>query len=166
MQRNRGFTLIELMIVLAIVAILAAVGYPSYRNHVAKGQRSAGQQYLSDVAQRQEQYLLDRRQYATTLGPGATGLGMRDPQLLEAPLKYTLANDFAGGVNNGTTPPSFTICLEPLAGSPGAQRGDGRLCINNLGQRWREAAGGNGAFDAASDCAWDNSSCRIAGEQG
>jgi type IV pilus assembly protein PilE len=161
MQRNRGFTLIELMIVVAIVAILAAVGYPSYRNHVAKGQRSAGQQFLSDIAQRQEQYLLDRRQYATTLAASATGLGMTAP----AALKYTVANDFADGVNNAATPPAFAICAEPLAGSPVAQRADGRLCINNLGQRWREPAGGNGTFDAG-ECAWDNTSCRIAGEQG
>jgi len=161
MRRFRGFTLIELMVVVAIVAILAAVGYPSYQSHVAKGQRSAGQQFLADIAQRQEQYLLDRRQYATTLGAGATGLGLTAPNNL----KYTVANDFAGGVNNGATPPAYTICAEPLAGSPIAQRADGRLCINNLGQRWREAAGGNGTFDAG-ECEWTNSSCRLAGEKG
>lgn len=152
MPRLRGFTLIELMITVAVVALLAVVGYPSYRDYIARGQRSAGQQLLSDIAQRQEQYLLDRRQYATALGAGAGGLGLGMPN----GIKYN-APDFSG-VNNGTTPPSYTICMAPAAGSNLVARNDGRLCINNLGQRWRETDG-NGTFDTASDCAWDNTSC-------
>jgi type IV pilus assembly protein PilE len=151
MRNARGFTLIELMIVVAVVAILAAVGYPSYRDHVARGQRSQGQQFLSDIAQRQEQFLLDSRQYATALGAG--GLGLSAP----ASIKYD-APDFSG-VNNATTPPTYTICMNPAAGSPVADRGDGRLCINSQGQRWREALPGDGVFTAGTDCAWDNTSC-------
>jgi len=158
MRTSRGFTLIELMIVVAIVALLAAVGFPSYRTHVAKGQRSAGQQLMADIAQRQEQFLLDRRQYATVFGTGAGGLGMSLPN----GIKYD-APSFAG-VNNGTTPPSYTICMAPTAGSPLAARNDGQLCINNQGQQWREAAGGNATFDAGTDCAWTNSTCKLSGE--
>jgi len=54
MFREHGFTLIELMITVAVVAILAVVAYPSYKDHIARGQRSQGQQLLSDIAQRQE----------------------------------------------------------------------------------------------------------------
>ena len=151
--RTNGFTLIELMIVVAVVALLAAIGYPSYRDHVARGQRSQGQQFLSDIAQRQEQYLLDRRQYATALGTGAGGLGLTAPD----GIKYDAAN--FGGVNNGTTPPSFVICMNPAAGSNVAARNDGRLCINNVGQRWREALPGNGVFDTGTDCPWESRSC-------
>jgi type IV pilus assembly protein PilE len=157
MRLPRGFTLIELMIVVAVVALLAAVGYPSYRDHIAKGQRSAGQQLLSDISQRQEQYLLDRRQYAQEFGPVANGLGMALP----AGIKYD-APSFAG-VDNATTPPSYSICMAPAAGSNLAARNDGRLCINNQGQQWREALPGNGVFDAG-ECPWTDSSCRIAGE--
>ncbi|MCC7081134.1 MAG: prepilin-type N-terminal cleavage/methylation domain-containing protein [Burkholderiales bacterium] len=155
MRRERAFTLIELMIVVAVVAILAVVGYPSYRDHIARGQRSQGQQVLMDLAQRQEQFLLDRRQYNTD--PGASpGLGVSNT--LPQGFKYTLPNPLAG-VNNGTVPPTYTVCIDPIAGSPVADRGDGRLCINSQGQRWREALPGNGVFDSGSDCAWDNSSC-------
>jgi type IV pilus assembly protein PilE len=157
MPPPRGFTLIELMIVVAVVALLAAVGYPSYRDHVARSQRSAGQQLLSDIAQRQEQYLLDRRQYATVFGTGTGGLGMNLP----AGIKYD-APSFAG-VDNTTTPPSYSICMAPAAGSGLAARNDGRLCINNQGQQWREAPPGNGVFDAG-ECAWTDSSCRLSGE--
>lgn len=158
MRTSRGFTLIELMIVVAVIALLAAVAYPSYRTHVAKSQRSQGQQVLSDVAQRQEQYLLDRRQYATVFGTGAGGLGLALP----AGAKYD-APDFTG-VNNGVTPPAYTICMSPTAGSALAARNDGRLCINNQGQQWREALPGNGTFEAGTDCAWTDSSCKLAGE--
>lgn len=68
MVRSKGFTLIELMIALLIVSILAAVAYPSYKSHLVKTRRSAAQGHLLDVAQYQQQYLLDARAYATDLG--------------------------------------------------------------------------------------------------
>lgn len=158
MRTSRGFTLIELMIVVAVIALLAAVGFPSYRAHIAKGHRSQGQQFLADIAQRQEQFLLDRRQYATVFGTGAGGLGLSLP----AGIKYDTP-DFSG-VNNGTTPPTYTICMSPTAGSTLAARADGRLCMNSQGQQWREAVGGNGAFDAGTDCAWTAATCKLSGE--
>ena len=48
---GRGFTLIELMIVVAIVAILAAIAYPSYREHVVKSRRATAQSCLLEMAQ-------------------------------------------------------------------------------------------------------------------
>ncbi len=82
MRRETGVTLIELMVALAVLAILAAIAYPSYQRHVAKGIRSQGQQFLMDIAQRQEQYMLDQRQYATMLAAGAGGLGMTAPDIV------------------------------------------------------------------------------------
>ena len=152
MQRTRGFTLIEVLIVVVVIAILAAVGIPSYREHVARGQRSQGQQFLSDVAQRQEQFLLDRRQYGATLA----GLNMTQPAM-----KYD-APTFT--VDNAATPPNFVVCMNPTAGTNLAARSDGTLCINNQGQRWRQpTSGGNTAFDAG-ECLWEDRSCRISGE--
>lgn len=153
MQSSRGFTLIELMIIIAVVGLLAAVGYPSYRDHIARGQRSQGQQYLSDIAQRQEQFLLDQRQYMSsaqvTAIPAPAGIKYAAPTVAVA----------AG------PPPSYTACIAPVAGSNLAARGDGQLCINNLGQRWREVSGGNQAFDGApTDCTWQDRSCRLAEE--
>ena len=54
MKKNKGFTLIELMIVVAIIGILAAIAYPSYMDSVRKSNRSDGKAALSDIAQRLE----------------------------------------------------------------------------------------------------------------
>jgi type IV pilus assembly protein PilE len=67
-RRNHGFTLIELMIVVVIVGILAAIAYPSYRNYILKGNRASAEAFLMDGAQRQQQYFLDNRAYAPDLG--------------------------------------------------------------------------------------------------
>jgi len=67
-RRTLGFTLIELMMVVVIIGILAAVGYPSYQTYIRKGNRATAQAFLMDAAQRQAQYFLDNRAYAPDLG--------------------------------------------------------------------------------------------------
>src|SRR5438034_3916694 len=62
----RGFTLLEVLIVLATVAILAAIALPAYQAQIRKGNRAAAQSYMMDLAQRQALYLLDARAYAST----------------------------------------------------------------------------------------------------
>ena len=145
MQRQNGFTLIELMITVVVIVILVAVAYPSYQQHIVRGARSAGQQFLLDIAQRQEQFLLDQRQYATTLGTG--GLSSSVPSELSTRYQAPVFN-----VPAGATPPSYTITLTPVAG--GLMASDGPLIINNLGQRWRDM-NGNGTYEPATDKAWD-----------
>jgi len=71
-RRESGFTLMELMIVLAIVAILLGVGLPGYQNIILKSNRAAGKGVLLDVASRQEQYFINNKAYSNNL---QTGLG-------------------------------------------------------------------------------------------
>jgi Tfp pilus assembly protein PilE len=103
-----------------------------------------------DIAQRQEPYFLDQRQYASMLGAGAGGLNVTMPP--EVAAKYQ-APVFA--VDNAATPPTFTISLPPIAGS--VMSGDGTLVINNLQQRWREIDG-DSTF-GANDCRWEDTRC-------
>lgn len=66
-RQSGGFTLLELIIAMAIVGILAAIAVPSYQNYVRKAKRTAAQRVLLDIANRQERYFLDARTYATDL---------------------------------------------------------------------------------------------------
>ncbi len=65
--RERGVTLIELMITVVIVAILAAIAYPSYTQYVLRSHRTAAKTALHDMASRQERFFSTNNTYATTL---------------------------------------------------------------------------------------------------
>jgi len=64
-KTEKGFTLIELMIVVAVVAILAAIGYPSYQEYVIRSRRVEGQSLLNDASARQERWRAQNGEYLT-----------------------------------------------------------------------------------------------------
>lgn len=72
-RKSSGFTLIELMIVVAVIGILSAIAYPAYNNYVARGKVTEAHSLLSDYNARLEQYYQDNRNYGTAGGAcGAT----------------------------------------------------------------------------------------------
>ena len=79
MQKVKGFTLIEVMIVVAIIGILASIAYPSYIDYITKSGRSEGVAAVMRVANLQEQYYLDNRAYATDMAK----LGLANPFVTE-----------------------------------------------------------------------------------
>ena len=62
-----GFTLVELMVVIVIVGLLAAISIPSYRNYVVRGQRTDGKAALIDLQARQERFYFNANTYTVTL---------------------------------------------------------------------------------------------------
>ena len=68
-SRSRGFTLIELMMTVVIIAILAAIAYPSYNSQIRKGKRAEAKGKLLAASQRLERYYTDNSTYTTDLAP-------------------------------------------------------------------------------------------------
>ncbi len=130
MNKTRGFTLIELIIAVAIIGILVAIAVPSYQNHLRKGRRAEAQSFLTQVSQRQQQYLLDARTYAF----GATALsdlGLTPPA--------SVSTYYAVSVTGASTPPSFTVTAD--SSSNPVQSPDGTLTLTHTGQRARLVGG-------------------------
>jgi type IV pilus assembly protein PilE len=128
-HREKGFTLIEVLVVLGIVAVLAAIAYPSYTNQVRKGRRADAQGFLMDMANREQQYLLDARGYA--LGGGAiAALSMAVPD--------TVSSFYTVTVDTGEATPSFVITATPK----GSQVPDGNLTLDQNGTKTLNGASG------------------------
>lgn len=118
--KQNGFTLIELMVTVAIVGMLASIAYPSYTSYIIKGNRSAAQAQMLDIANRQQQFLLANRAFASTTTLNSSGYML--PSTLTG--KYTHAVDVGTG-----TVPSFTITFT----ATGNQTRDGNITLNSDG---------------------------------
>lgn len=120
--KQRGFTLIELMITVAVVGILAAVAYPSYTDYIRKGKRGTAQAALMDVASKEQTYLLDRRAYTDNLA----SLGFAAPKEIENDYTFTFV-----GFDASASPPAFTVQATPSTKLQ--TKGEQNLTVNHLG---------------------------------
>jgi type IV pilus assembly protein PilE len=74
-RRTRGFSLIELAIVMVVIAILVAIALPSYRQYVLRGNRTQAIQALQDMASREESYFFSNSSYTSTNLGASTSIG-------------------------------------------------------------------------------------------
>lgn len=121
-KQYAGFTLIELMVVVAIVAVLALVALPAYQSHVISANRAMAKSYLLDAAQMQHLYFNDTRTYAANAAE------------LNSDIPARVAETYLVTFSVATIlPPQFIINAIPLSGT--IQAGDGTLYIDNTGAK-------------------------------
>jgi type IV pilus assembly protein PilE len=129
MKKNRGFTLIEMLIVMVVIGILAAIAIPSYQNQLRKSSRAAAQAFMAEIANKEIFYLQSQRTYWDCAKTCAsfTPIGIALPEDVSRFYDVYVSKD------DTTTPPSFTITAEPKSGT--RQAADGNLTLNNTGTK-------------------------------
>jgi type IV pilus assembly protein PilE len=124
-RRNFGFTLIELMIAIAIIGILASIAIPSYSQYIIKTRRVDAQSELIQEAQAMERYFTANGRYTTTAG--GTTCGVSTSLNTNVDTYYTISRTCP---STGTT---FTLTATPVATK--MQKNDGTLILDNTGSK-------------------------------
>ncbi len=137
-QKQRGFTLIEIMIVVAIVAILGALAYPSYVSYVQKSKRPDAKAGLQQLAQRQEAYFSRAYSYAATLeqlgyGEDVTSIDSPEGMYVQS-ISSTSPAGCDGTTNAACT--SFTVVAVPKPGTAQVHDADcATFTLDNVGRK-------------------------------
>ena len=124
MKKNRGFTLIEILVVMVVIGILAAIAIPSYQSQLRKGTRAAAQALMADIANKEQFYLQSQRLYWDCASPctNLTTLGISLPG--------EVSNFYDIGITkvDTATPMTFEIKATPKSGT--RQEADGWLTLD------------------------------------
>ncbi|MDO9451468.1 MAG: type IV pilin protein [Stagnimonas sp.] len=151
---ERGFTIIELLIVIVIISILVALAVPSYREYVMRTNRTVAKAALQELATRQESYAVDHKGYAVNFdrlgiaGSGAatvayvTSGGTLSRNSADALYSFALNSDTAGTMSTCALQGSpsrlgFRISAAPVVASTDSRCGT--LCVGSNGDRGASA---------------------------
>jgi type IV pilus assembly protein PilE len=154
---NQGFTLIELIVAMVILAILAAIAIPSYNQYVLKSHRTEAKAALMDAASLEERYFSTANQY--TNDPTKLGYGVPTPPIAVGTGYYvinTITPSLAlppTALVPGGTPAAFTITAVPAPGS--MQVNDTACATFSIDSTGRQIALTSGGADNTANC-WQN----------
>ncbi len=119
---SSGFTVIEVMIAVVIVAVLLLIAYPSYEQYIIRANRADAKEFMVNIGSREQEQMHDTHAYTDIIGTG--GLGLTPPSRLAN--RYT----FNVALVNGP-PPGYTITATAI----GAQQSDGNLTFDSSGTK-------------------------------
>ncbi len=150
---SRGFTLIELMVVVVIATILLSLAIPSYQQQVRQSRRTEAKTAILDLAGREERFLSTNPTGYTTV---AASLGYAALPSVVGSGYYTVSVCSPACAPSAAAAPSYTIVATPVAGS--SQAGDTQctaFAVDSAGQQY--AADKTGAYTAAAQqFCWTN----------
>lgn len=146
--RQQGFTLVEIMVVVTIIAILGSIAIPAYREYVRRSDRTAAKTALLEDAQ----YLERTRTMTNKYDHDGTQEVSKDTLPVQyspkdGTAKYNIV--FSDDKETGLTPNKFILMAVPVAGGPMERDKCGTLTINHLGQK---GVVGNAEGTTAADC--------------
>jgi len=128
----RGFTLIEMMITVAVIGILAAVAYPSYTKYIARAKRAAAMAFMQNVQSKEEQFMLNARSYFDV--DNATAGKLWSDRSITVPAdvagSYTISVALVTG-----PPPGYTITAVPKVPQSTNDAKCGNLILDNTGAK-------------------------------
>lgn len=155
MFQNRGFTLLELMIVVAIIGILAAVAYPSYQDYTTQARRTDAQSMLMKFANAMERHYTTGFTYMEV---GTTDEGGETTGDSGAPTIFSTQSPKDGTtkyynltIKTGVTAAAYTLVATPI----GAQVGDGILELTSTEVRGWDRNGDDDTADAGEN-SWED----------
>lgn len=133
---NKGFTLVELMIVVAVIGILAAIAYPSYQESIRKAKRIEAQAEMMDIVKKIQRYKIANFRYLQANGTPITLTNIGEPASLSIPRQGDALYDIT--LTNVT---ATTWTLNAIPKTNTTQQVDGALSINHRGEKcWIKGA--------------------------
>jgi len=147
---SAGFTLIELMIVVAIVGLLAAIAIPSYQSYIARGNRAAARAQLSQAAQYMQRFYAANDRYDADRTGSQTIWAIMPPTLMRAPAEGTQLYEISntGGNASSAASSTFTLIMRPLSTGTMANDKCGGFTLTQAGTKGITAASPTAALIA------------------
>lgn len=141
LYRQQGVTLLELMVVVVIIGIIASIAYPSYTQFIIRAKRTAGSAVLLQVADRQQQFFMDNKQFATalsSLGYAADSFMVNDDG---STVGATDKNRTYSISLSAVTATSYTVQALPQLGQAAHDSDCGTLTLTHAGAKGQSGSG-------------------------
>ncbi|WP_317932993.1 type IV pilin protein [Halioxenophilus sp. WMMB6] len=153
MKREQGFSLVEMVIVVAIVAILAGIALPSYFSHVSKGYRSDAMGALTAFAQAMERHFTINGTYIGADGGTVAITSETAPTIFPTEAPIDGSNKVYDLLITEASATSYTLIAKPKAG--GRMKDDGIIGLKSTGVRGWDKDGDTDPFGTGETC-WDS----------